>query len=310
MSLPPRKPTKPIRPRNRPAQSAPTHETAEAGEGERIQKALAHAGFGSRREIEGWIREGKVFINRRPAHLGDRYRRGDQVMLNGHLVNLEKRLQAATRVLLYHKPVGELVSRRDPEGRPVIFSQLPRLELGRWVAVGRLDVNTQGLILVTNNGELAHRLMHPSREVEREYAVRILGTVSEAVIERLINGVQLEDGPARFESVAEAGGEGANRWFHVVVREGRNRLVRRLWESQNLVVSRLIRVRYGDIVLPPRLRAGASVELEGEALDGLLRSVGLPPVTPETPPKRRFGGEARGREGGPRNRRRQLSGRR
>lgn len=224
-------------------------------------------------------------------------------MLNGHLINLEKRLQAATRVLLYHKPVGELVSRRDPEGRPVIFSQLPRLELGRWVAVGRLDVNTQGLILATNNGELAHRLMHPSREVEREYAVRILGTVSEAVIERLINGVQLEDGPARFESVVEAGGEGANRWFHVVVREGRNRLVRRLWESQNLVVSRLIRVRYGDIVLPPRLRAGASVELEREALDGLLRSVGLPPVTPEAPPKRRFGGEARGRERGFRKRR-------
>ncbi|WP_338457619.1 MULTISPECIES: 23S rRNA pseudouridine(2605) synthase RluB [Methylococcus] len=283
----------------------PQPEPAGAGEGERIQKALAHAGFGSRREIEGWIRDGKVFLNRRPAHLGDRYRKGDQVMLNGRLINLEKRLQALTRVLLYHKPVGELVSRRDPEGRPVIFSQLPRLELGRWVAVGRLDVNTQGLILVTNNGELAHRLMHPSRAVEREYAVRILGTVSGAVIERLINGVQLEDGPARFESVTEGGGEGANRWFHVVVREGRNRLVRRLWESQNLVVSRLIRVRYGDIVLPPRLRAGASVELEGEALDGLLRSVGLPS---ETPPKHRCGRQARGREEGSRTRRSQLLG--
>ncbi|MGI2323941.1 MULTISPECIES: 23S rRNA pseudouridine(2605) synthase RluB [unclassified Methylococcus] len=310
MSLPPRKPTRPIRPRNRPIQPTPGPEPAEAGEGERIQKALARAGFGSRREIEALIRDGKVFLNRRPAHLGDRYRKGDQIMLNGHLVNLEKRLQAFTRVLLYHKPVGELVSRRDPEGRPVIFSRLPRLELGRWVAVGRLDVNTQGLILLTNNGELAHRLMHPSRAVEREYAVRILGTVSEAVIERLLDGVQLEDGPARFESVAEAGGEGANRWFHVVVREGRNRLVRRLWESQNLVVSRLIRVRYGDIVLPPRLRAGASIELEGEALDGLLRSVGLPPVTPETPQKRRFGGETRGREERRRNRRSALSGKR
>lgn len=223
--------------------------------------------------------------------------------LNGHLINLEKRLQAVTRVLLYHKPIGELVSRRDPEGRPVIFSQLPRLELGRWVAVGRLDVNTQGLILATNNGELAHRLMHPSREVEREYAVRILGTVHASVIERLIGGVQLEDGLARFESVTESGGEGANRWYHVVVREGRNRLVRRLWESQNLVVSRLIRVRYGDIILPPRLRAGASVELQGEDLDGLLRSVGLPPVTPEPPPRRRFGGESRRRHGGARERR-------
>lgn len=223
--------------------------------------------------------------------------------LNGHLINLEKRLQAVTRVLLYHKPVGELVSRRDPEGRPVIFSQLPRLELGRWVAVGRLDVNTQGLILATNNGELAHRLMHPSREVEREYAVRILGTVHASVIERLIGGVQLEDGQARFESVTESGGEGANRWYHVVVREGRNRLVRRLWESQNLVVSRLIRVRYGDIILPPRLRAGASVELQGEDLDGLLRSVGLPPVTPAPPPRRRFGGESRRRHGGSRERR-------
>ncbi|MDD2768857.1 MAG: pseudouridine synthase [Methylococcus sp.] len=303
MSLPPRKPTKPIRPRNRPVPTAAPTEPVESGDGERIQKALAHAGLGSRREIEGWIREGKVFINRHLAHLGDRYRKGDQVTLNGHLINLEKRLQAVTRVLLYHKPVGELVSRRDPEGRPVIFSQLPRLELGRWVAVGRLDVNTQGLILATNNGELAHRLMHPSREVEREYAVRILGTVHASVIERLIGGVQLEDGQARFESVTESGGEGANRWYHVVVREGRNRLVRRLWESQNLVVSRLIRVRYGDIILPPRLRAGASVELQGEDLDGLLRSVGLPPVTPAPPPRRRFGGESRRRHGGSRERR-------
>lgn len=244
-------------------------------DGERIQKALARAGLGSRREIESWIRAGKVFINRHLAHLGDRYRKGDQVVVKGHRVNLEKRLAMQCRVLLYHKPIGEVVSRCDPKGRPVIYTHLPRLEYGRWIPVGRLDLNTQGLILVTNDGELAHRLMHPSREVEREYAVRVLGTVSDETLETLTTGVELEDGWARFNIIRPAGGEGANRWFHVTVKEGRNRLVRRLWESQGLTVSRLIRVRYGEIALPPRLRAEKFQELDREAVAQLLRAVGL-----------------------------------
>jgi 23S rRNA pseudouridine2605 synthase len=260
-------------------------ERAFVGDGERIQKALARAGLGSRREIESWIRAGKVFINRHPAHLGDRYRRGDQVIVKGHRVNLEKRLATQSRVLVYHKPIGEVVSRHDPEGRPVIFTHLPRLEYGRWIAVGRLDINTQGLILVTNDGELAHRLMHPSREVEREYAVRVLGTVGDEALETLTTGVKLEDGWARFDAIRPAGGEGANRWFHVTVREGRNRLVRRLWESQGLTVSRLIRVRYGEIALPPRLRAGKFHELDREAVERLLQAVGLESETP--PPANR-----------------------
>lgn len=241
----------------------------------RIQKLLARAGLGSRRQIEQAIQDGKVFVNGRLAKLGDRCSVHDRVIVNGHQINLVKRCAAPTQVLLYHKPVGEIVSRRDPEGRPIVFTQLPRLETGRWIAIGRLDINTQGLLLLTNNGELANRLMHPAREVEREYAVRIFGHVGEAMLQRLQEGVALEDGPARFESIREAGGEAANQWFHVVVREGRNRLVRRLWESQGVTVSRLIRVRFGNIVLPPRLRAGSSAELAPEEVGGLMMSVGM-----------------------------------
>lgn len=245
-----------------------------AAEG-RIQKILARAGLGSRRQIEQAIQEGKVFVNGRLAKLGDRCALSDRVVVNGHQINLLKRCAGPTRVLLYHKPMGEIVSRRDPEGRPVVFTQLPRLENGRWIAVGRLDINTQGLLLLTNNGELANRLMHPAREMEREYAVRVFGHVGEAMLQRLQDGVGLEDGPAQFESIRSAGGDAANQWFHVVVREGRNRLVRRLWESQGVTVSRLIRVRFGDVLLPPRLRAGGSMELEPEQIEALMVSVGL-----------------------------------
>jgi 23S rRNA pseudouridine2605 synthase len=215
----------------------------------------------------------------------------DRVIVNGHQINLVKRCAGPTRVLLYHKPMGELVSRRDPEGRPVVFTQLPKLENGRWIAIGRLDINTQGLLLATNNGELANRLMHPGREVEREYAVRVFGHVGDAMLQRLLDGIALEDGPAHFETIRPAGGEAANQWFHVVVREGRNRLVRRLWESQGVTVSRLIRVRFGEVVLPPRLRTGSSVELEPEALERLMASVGLSEARPKTvkpgrPPRR------------------------
>jgi 23S rRNA pseudouridine2605 synthase len=175
----------------------------------------------------------------------------------------------------------------------VIFTQLPKLELGRWIAIGRLDINTQGLLLVTNNGELANRLMHPSQQIEREYAVRVLGQISEAMLNRLQEGVELEDGPARFESIEAAGGEGINRWYHVILKEGRNRIVRRLWESQQVVVSRLIRVRFGAISLPPRLKARTFYELSLKELDELLRSVGLLPQANASSPSLHGSGQRR-----------------
>lgn len=266
--FPARKPKPPATPRAVPAQAIQQ-------EGERLQKVLARAGLGSRREIEAWIAEGRLSLNRRPAQLGDRYHPGDFLTLNGRMINVERRIDTVTRVLIYHKPTGEVVSRKDPEGRPIIFTQLPRLEAGRWIAVGRLDINTQGLLLVTNNGELANRLMHPSRQVEREYAVRVLGHIRESSLEIMQQGVALEDGIAKFEQILPAGGEGANHWYHVLVKEGRNRLVRRLWESQDIVVSRLIRIRYGDIALPPRLKARTWMELPADALMGLMRSVDM-----------------------------------
>lgn len=244
--------------------------------GERIQKLLAQLGYGSRRQVEDWMRQGRIVLNGAVAQLGERYKPGDRLILNGKVLDLAGRLDIPTRVLVYHKPTGEIVSRRDPEGRPVIFTQLPRLSKGRWIAIGRLDINTQGLLLVTSNGELANRLMHPSRQMEREYAVRVLGSVSEEVMNRLRRGVMLEDGEAHFETIEDAGGEGANHWYHVTLREGRNRIVRRLWESQGIVVSRLMRVRFGDIALPPRLRARTFMELPQEEVDHLLKSVELP----------------------------------
>lgn len=245
-------------------------------EGERLQKVLARLGLASRREIEEWIRNGRVTLNGQYAKLGDRARPGDRITANGRSVDLSLTQSEPTRILAYHKPIGEVVTRRDPEGRPVVFTQLPRPHRGRWIAVGRLDINTQGLLLVTNNGELANRLMHPSHEVEREYAVRVLGQVSESVLQRLKEGVLLDDGLAHFETITSAGGEGANQWFHVTLREGRNRIVRRLWESQGLVVSRLIRVRYAGIELPPRLKARMFLELDSDAVSHLLSRVGLP----------------------------------
>ena len=236
---------------------------------------MARAGLGSRREIERWIEEGKLTVNSQPVQLGYHLKPGDHLQINGRVVKWEKYAEQPTRVLVYHKPVGELVTRRDPEGRPVIFTQLPRLAVGRWIAVGRLDINTSGMILVTNNGELANRLMHPSRQVEREYAVRILGEVEDAMMQRLRDGVELEDGPAHFDEVRFYAGEGANKWFYVTVKQGRNRLVRRLWESQGVKVSRLIRVRYGDVVLPERVRTHSYYELESAELQALMGFVDL-----------------------------------
>lgn len=248
--------------------------------GERLQKLLANLGLGSRREIEVWIRDGRVTLNGKTAVLGDRYHKGDRVTVNGRPLAVEERQDEPTRVLIYHKPVGEVVTRRDPEGRPVIFTQLPRPSRGRWITIGRLDINTQGLLLVTTNGELANRLMHPSREIEREYAVRVLGHIDDRMLARLSQGVELEDGQARFESITPAGGEGANHWFHVTLREGRNRIVRRLWESQGVVVSRLMRVRFAGIELPPRLRARTFMELPTEQVSLLMQSVDLSAAQP------------------------------
>jgi 23S rRNA pseudouridine2605 synthase len=275
----PRRSTKPGRESANPAPPEPSPakqgRKPTAGGGERIQKVLAHGGIGSRREIERWIEEGRLKLNDNIVTLGTRIKPGDYLLLNDRVVHWEKFNQQLTRVLLYHKPVGEVVTRRDPEGRPVIFTQLPSLIGSRWIAVGRLDINTSGLLLVTNNGELANRLMHPSTQVEREYAVRLLGDIPVAVLERLKEGVELEDGMAKFDAIHFHGGEGANKWYYVTVSEGRNRLVRRLWESQDILVSRLIRVRYGPVVLPERLKAHSFYELNPKELELLNEFAGM-----------------------------------
>lgn len=246
---------------------------------------LARGGVGSRREIERWIAEGRLKLNGVTVTLGTRIKTGDYLQINDRVVHWEKFAEQPTRVLLYHKPTGEVVTRRDPEDRPVVFTQLPNITASRWIAVGRLDINTSGLLLVTNNGELANRLMHPSTQVEREYAVRVLGEVPDAVIERLKQGVELEDGKAKFDDIRFYAGEGANKWYYVTVREGRNRLVRRLWESQDIVVSRLMRVRYGPVVLPERLKAHSFYELDAKELELLFEFAGLKKGETKTPAK-------------------------
>lgn len=228
---------------------------------EKIQKILAHAGVGSRRQIESWIQEGRISVNGQRAKIGDRMTYHDQVCVDGREIRLIKSKNQKSRVLIYHKPEGEMCTRHDPEGRPTIFESLPIIRNNRWICVGRLDFNTAGLLLITNNGELAHLLMHPSSNIEREYAVRIHGEVPAETLERLQRGVQLEDGKARFEQLISAGGSGSNHWYHVMVKEGRNRLVRRLWESVGFTVSRLIRIRFGPIHLPPNLKRGRQLEL-------------------------------------------------
>ncbi len=249
--------------------------------GERLQKLLANLGLGSRREIERWIAAGRVTVNGKTAKLGDRVGDKDSILVDHKPVRMGKNRQVEHRVILYNKPEGELVTRDDPEGRPTVFKQLPRLKTGRWIAVGRLDINSSGLMLFTTDGQLANRLMHPSQQVEREYSVRVLGDVSEKMLETLVNGVELEDGPARFEEIVKSGGEGANRWFHVVIMEGRNREVRRLWDAVGVTVNRLKRVRFGPIFLGS-LPVGRSRGLEEKELEELLRT-----VSPEQMPKPR-----------------------
>ncbi len=237
---------------------------------ERLQKLLASAGHGSRRGIEEWIRAGRVTINGRVASLGDRATLDDQIQLDGKPLDLGGRA-VATEVLLYHKPVGEVTTRHDPEGRPTVFERLPPAPSGRWIVVGRLDVNTSGLLLFTNDGELAHRLMHPSSEVEREYRVRLRGTPSAAVLDRLRHGVELEDGPASFDRIEPESAEGSHSWFRVGLHEGRNREVRRLFDHEGFEVSRLSRIRYGSIELPKDLRAGGFQKLDASRIGQLSK---------------------------------------
>ncbi|WP_339723866.1 23S rRNA pseudouridine(2605) synthase RluB [uncultured Paraglaciecola sp.] len=247
---------------------------------DKLQKVLANAGVGSRREMERWIEAGRISVNGKLATLGDRVETADKIRVDGNPLSTSNDTPVC-RVLMYNKPEGELCSRKDPEGRPTVFDRLPAIKNGRWIAVGRLDINTSGLLLFTNDGELANRLMHPKHEVEREYSVRVFGEVEDKMLKRLTDGVKLEDGEAKFNEIVKKPGddEGQNRWYNVSLSEGRNREVRRLWESQGLQVSRLIRVRYGALELQKRLPQGGWVELGLPDLNTLRKSVQLPAET-------------------------------
>lgn len=254
--------------------------TAKTPVSEKLQKVLANNGLGSRREMERWIEDGRVKVNGKLATLGDRVLTHDKLAVDGHDIARAKE-KSPCRVLMYNKPEGELCARVDPEGRPTVFERLPKLEGERWITVGRLDINTSGLLLFTNDGELANRLMHPSHEVEREYAVRVYGEVTPKMLRDLSQGVKLEDGMAKFNHIHVRPGdpESLNHWFNVTLSEGRNREVRRLWESQGVQVSRLIRVRYGNLELFKRLPQGAWVELDIEKVNALRKMVQLPEET-------------------------------
>ncbi|MBK6757315.1 MAG: 23S rRNA pseudouridine(2605) synthase RluB [Moraxellaceae bacterium] len=244
---------------------------------EKLQKVLARVGLGSRRHMEEAIIQGRVSVNGKIAEIGHRIEATDELRIDGRKVSFTLEEETRRRVLVYYKPEGEICSRQDPEGRPTVFDNLPPLKNERWVMVGRLDINSSGLLLFTNDGELANRLMHPSNEVEREYAVRVMGEVTPDARQNLLAGVMLEDGSAKFESFSEVGGEGINRWYEVVVKEGRNREVRRLFESQSLRVSRLLRIRYGTVSLPRHLHTGRWLELDKDEIDGLAALVKLKP---------------------------------
>ena len=242
--------------------------------GQKLQKVLANLGLGSRRKMERWIEEGRVTVDGSVATLGDRVHAGQALRLDGKPLEVDAMEQV--RVLLYHKPVREVCSRDDPEGRKTVFERLPKLKNGRWISVGRLDFNTSGVLLFTTDGALANALMHPSNAIEREYLVRVMGRVDEPMLERLKDGVELDDGPARFSDIQEGGGDGINRFFYVVLMEGRNREVRRLWESQGTTVSRLKRVRYGEVFLPSKLKKGQWLELPQRDVDVIYQMAGLP----------------------------------
>lgn len=240
---------------------------------EKLQKVLASLGLGSRRGLEKWIEDGRVSVNGKVATLGDRVSPDDRIQVDGKPVS---RKRPRHRIILYNKPTGRICSRDDPEGRPSVFEQLPKLKKQRWISIGRLDFNTSGLLLFTTDGELANRLMHPSFRIEREYAVRVLGDVTDEKLERMREGVMLEDGLARFSDIQKGrDDDGANQWYYVVLMEGRNREVRRLWESQGLTVSRLKRVRYAHLFIPSKVKAGKFIDLPDKEARALYEMVGL-----------------------------------
>lgn len=251
---------------------------------ERLHKMLAQAGLGSRREMEELIRAGKVTVNGQVAEIGAQVEETDLVKVNGRMVKFQI-ASALPRVLLYHKPEGEIVSRDDPEQRETVFDVLPQVRGAKWIAVGRLDFNTGGLLVFTTSGDLANRLMHPRFEVEREYAIRVRGELTQDQLKQLKQGVEMDDGPARFESLTDQGGEGSNHWYRGVLKEGRNREVRRMFEVMGLTVSRLIRVRFGMLTLPPRVKRGRWLELEPEQVSAVLNWAGvvLPPPPVQEP---------------------------
>jgi len=254
---------------------------------EKLQKVLARQGMGSRRQLEQWIKDGRVKVNGKVAELGVRVEATDKINVDGIPIELPTAKQSQTRILLYHKPEGEISTVSDPEGRRTVFDKLPILKNQRWVSVGRLDIRTSGLLLFTNDGELANYLMHPSSELERVYAVRVRGKVSEGTIMLLLKGVMLDDGKAKFDAIMDAGGSGGhNHWYHVSLHEGRNREVRRLWESQDVTVSRLIRIQYGPIALERSLRKGTTYELKPQQVSEFVKNVGF------TKKKKSKGGES------------------
>jgi 23S rRNA pseudouridine2605 synthase len=248
--------------------------TAEHEKSERVQKALARMGFGSRREIERLIGEQKIRINGQLAKPGDHVKEGDKVNIGNRRAVITSEV-GRIRVLIYNKPEGEICTQKDEEGRRTVFESIGKLQTGRWISVGRLDINSSGLLLFTNYGELANHLMHPSHEIEREYAVRVQGEVTDEIVKRLLKGVDLEDGFLKFDSITDSGGQGSNHWYNVIIKEGRNREVRRLWQSQDVRVSRLIRVRYGNLTLPRTLKLGRKVELSLDEIKALFEFIGL-----------------------------------
>lgn len=244
---------------------------------ERLQKWLAGQGLGSRREMEKWIADGRITVDGRPAELGQKVTGRERIKVDGRLLRATPGRTPRPKTLLYHKPAGEICTRADPQGRPTVFANLPHLSRGRWISVGRLDFNTSGLLLFTSDGELANRLMRPSYGLIREYAVRVQGEADPAQLKTLRRGIDLEDGPAAFKTIEFAGGAGQNRWYRVSVAEGRNRLVRRLFEAVGLRVSRLIRTRFGPISLPRQLASGKSRLLQPDELTALYAAVDLEP---------------------------------
>lgn len=247
--------------------------------GEKLQKVLARLGVASRRESEQWIKDGRIKVNDQVATLGLRVHSKDSIVVDDKPVTQPETQSVVRRVILYNKPEGEVCTRKDPEGRPTVFERLPKLRGARWINVGRLDINTTGLLMFTTDGELANRLMHPSYNMDREYAVRVRGEVTEEMLENLKKGVTLEDGFAKFTDIQVAPeGDGLNRWYHCVVMEGRNREVRRLWESQGVVVSRLKRVRFGPVFLTADISVGRWREMNQAEVDILSKETGLTPV--------------------------------